>query len=260
MSILVESALLGHGLRSISDTELLSKWPSKDLNIAWIEDKQIRIGSLEDFIKFRKNSQCSARADGLAVKEQQFQDNSFLTASGTMVAAERFGFDIVVSAGIGGVGDIVDEPFCYDLVALSLSNVVLIATGPKDMLDHQATFDWLKQNNVKIFGNKFPLYNGYIFKLDSFPLEFSLQNNKEILKDAQHRLILNPIDQSKRIQNITILNKGIQKGKEAESAGEYYHPAVNSYFDEVTKGLSSNIQFDSLIDNILLAKVVLQYL
>ncbi len=46
---IVETALLGQGLISIEDEKILSVWP-KDALLAWNSKRQIKIGTIEEFI------------------------------------------------------------------------------------------------------------------------------------------------------------------------------------------------------------------
>lgn len=46
---LAESALLTHGLRSITEDELIRMWPQDSTSIAWMEDGGLRVGGIEDF-------------------------------------------------------------------------------------------------------------------------------------------------------------------------------------------------------------------
>ena len=65
-------------------------------------------------------------------------------------------------------------------------------------------------------------------------------------------LILNPIQQEKRIGERSVLLQAISDAKDAEARGEYYHPAANASIDRQTQGYSSEIQLMSLIDNVAL--------
>lgn len=53
---LVESALLTHGLKSISDEELILTWPHDDAAIAWIEKGRLITGGIEKFCAFRRKA------------------------------------------------------------------------------------------------------------------------------------------------------------------------------------------------------------
>ena len=44
MEYLVETALLTHGLKSISNTDILDKWTIQKKNIVWVSQGEIKIG------------------------------------------------------------------------------------------------------------------------------------------------------------------------------------------------------------------------
>ena len=49
----------------------------------------------------------------------------------------------------------------------------------------------------------------------------------------------------------------IKAGKQAEAEGRYYHPAANGEIDRRTGGYSSRIQLESIQQNYLLAKSIM---
>ena len=173
-----------------------------------------------------------------------------------MVVAKDIGCPVVVTAGMGGIGDIKAERLCYDLPALSEFGITLVATAPKDMLDIEATLEWLNDNGVQTLGFNTEYCNGYILTLDSYRLSGKLSSDN--IDDLEYgcNLILNPILENKRIKDKYLLEEAIKCGKLAERIGEHYHPAVNACFDRLSSGLSSKIQLESLISNIKLAKLI----
>jgi len=253
---LVETALLGHGLKSVNDSLITSIWP-EDVKLAWIENGEIIIGDIQKFISVRRQSESWERIDGAQVLKNDYKGkNAFLTASGTMSVAKEINCPVVVTAGIGGIGDIVDEEICYDLPALSSMGITLIATSPKDMLDIEGTINWLHKNQVNIYGFNTDVCTGYICILDPIKLYKEISDIDIKNLPSGCNLILNPIPHEKRLKDIRLLEGAILAGKNAEKNGKYYHPAVNAYFDKETKGVSSIMQLDSLISNIKLAKKI----
>ena len=69
--------------------------------------------------------------------------------------------------------------------------------------------------------------------------------------------ILNPIPEKERVQDRSILVDAIKAGKQAEAEGHYYHPAANGEIDRRTDGYSSRIQLESIQQNYLLAKSIM---
>lgn len=255
---LVETALLGHGLISIRDDEILELWPD-GASLAWVEKGEIRIGTIQEFIPSRSKSDDWKRLDGLMIKQGLSNNiNAFLTASATMVVAKEVGYPLVVSAGIGGIGNIKSEKFCYDLTALANLGISLVATSPKDMLDIEGTFDWLKNKGVRILGFDRDYCNGYLMILNNIKLAGELNINNINNFKLGYNLILNHIPENKRIKDLSFLTKAIKVGENAEEDGKNYHPAVNAAFDQLSLGNSSKIQLESLISNIRVAELIVK--
>lgn len=253
---LVETALVGHGLVSIKDEEILSVWP-KEAMLSWIENGKIKIGNIEEFIPIRSKSEYYPRIDGSKVKLDLEGDmNGCLTASGTVEVAKAIGAPVVVTAGLGGIGDINAETLCYDLPSLAKSKTTLIATSPKDMLDIKESLDWLYKHKVNILGFETDICNGYILKLKPYKLKGKLSYDNANKLEYGCNLVLNPILEEKRIEEDFLLEEAIKCGKQAEENGEDYHSAANLCFDRLSQGVSSQIQLESLISNIKLAQLI----
>ena len=253
-SFIVETALLGQGLVSVSINQIKKLWPD-DALVSWLQRGRIVLGSIAKFLDYRDQTESWLRLDGLTVYEGMKKGgNGFLTASATMAIAQDLGCPIVVSAGIGGIGDIVEERLCYDLPALAKTEITLVATSPKDMLDIPGTVGWLHKNGVRTFGVSTEYCDGYMFVGAKAKLMQALSHDELGLIVRGHNLILNPIPHGKRLQNSKYLGEAIKAGKLAEQNGKHYHPAANRRLDELSQGWSSTIQLDSLIANIAVAR------
>lgn len=253
-NFLVESALLTHGLPGISTEEMLEAWPEDIKNITWMDNGEVVIGSMAEFIEFRKRA-----ADYLRVNSANFQECSengisgALTASGTMEVCKRMGIGIAVTCGMGGFSKGAAEESCADLDALAKMPVALIATSPKDMLDVRGSLEWLYDHGVTVKGVHSEKCTGYLFKSADVALNGGSAEPDEIAIKTP-MLILQKIPEEKRVGDMTILDRAIEKGKKAESEGRYFHPAVNGEIDRLTNGYSARIQLDSIINNAQLAK------
>lgn len=53
MEYLVESALLTHGLKSVSNETIKKEWQDPGKKITWIDHGEIRIGDIDEFLEFR---------------------------------------------------------------------------------------------------------------------------------------------------------------------------------------------------------------
>ena len=249
---LVETCLLTFGLVSISNDRIKKAWNVPDAKLCWIENGEIIIDHIEAYLKFRETK---PELKFSCTTIQQAIENRWsgaLTASGTMEVCRRKGIEYAVSCGIGGIGDIKGEELCDDLPALRDLPVKLIATSPKDMLDIQATFDWLHYNNVPVLGVNNDVCTGYVFNSGEIPLDGEIGTTIPIAP----LLILQGISEKSRIQNEDILAEAVKIAKFAEQEGRYYHPAANAALDKLTNGYSSDIQLLSLIDNIRFAETI----
>lgn len=251
MKYLVETALLTHGLKSVTNKEIKNVWANPSKNIAWVSDGKIVIGDIEEYLEFRKKASQLIRinADTLEAA-QQGKKSGALTASGTMAVCEQMGIPVAVTGGMGGIGNIKGEELCSDLPALVNRKVILISTGPKDMLDREKTVKWLDGHGVKILGTIRNYITGYVFCGDRVKLH-GVIDSETVCKPPL--LIIHEIPEEKRIQNKTILAEAVLEGQRAENKGRYYHPAANGKIDELTNGYSSRIQLESLFQNSIIA-------
>lgn len=257
-SFLVESALLMHGLPGISNEEMLEAWPEDIENITWMNNGEVVIGSMAEFLEFRKGA-----ADYMRINSGNFQEcsdkGSFgaFTASGTMEACRRMGIGIAVTCGMGGFRKDAAEESCADLEAIAEMPVALIATSPKDMFDVRASLEWLYEHDVTVAGVGSKNCTGYLFKSADVALNGGrVESDKIVVKTPM--LILQKIPEEKRIGDMTILDRALEKGKKAECEGRYFHPTVNGEIDRLTSGYSAGIQLDSIIKNAQLAKELMR--
>lgn len=254
---LIESALLTHGLVSISQEELARRWPRELDAIAWVDGGKVVIGTMEEFLPFRARASELCRIDCDRLPSALSEGISgALTASGTMAVCRQRGIPLAVTCGMGGIGDIQGEELCPDLPALRDIPVALIATSPKDMLDIPGTLAWLIAEGVQVLGVGTDRCTGYIFSSADAPLSGAFAGDS--LPGSRPLLLLNRIPEQRRISDLSLLSQGIAAGKQAEAEGRAYHPAANAAFDRLTGGLSSQIQLDSIIANGLLARRLTQ--
>ena len=273
MKFLAETALLTHGLASLTNEEIRQEWmeafggtprgeefrvrhDGREPHVVWLENGQIKTGGIDEYLRIRSdiksdNLKNVLRVDARTLDEAVFQGKTAaLTASATMEICRRKNIEAAVTAGMGGIGDIKGEELCPDLPGILNSGVILISTGPKDMLDRAATMEWLTSRGAQVVSAASEDCTGYVF-IDE-PL--SLPSLSKLKKTAAPLLIINEIPESKRIIDKNILAEAISAGKQAEQRGEFYHPAVNSEIDRLTDGYSSKIQLRSFIENIKLAQ------
>jgi len=261
MKYLIETALLTHGLRSLTNSDLLENWTLPEAPIAWIYKGDIKIGTIRKYLSFRTEAQSAIRID-CNILEGALKDglSGALTASGTMAVCKKLGIPATITCGMGGIGDIKGEELCPDLPALAEIPVILVSTGPKDMLDRKATVSWLTSHGVRVVGANRGFCTGYIFNGEPVKLQGTLRpagcrTRAGMPEEAllPPLLIINEIPEKLRVSDGQILAEAIAEGKRAEQEGRYFHPAANGKIDEMTNGYSSELQLASLLDNARLA-------
>ena len=261
MKYLIETALLTHGLRSLTNNYLLENWTLPEALIAWIYKGEIKLGTITKYLSFRTEAQSAIRID-CSILENALKNgvSGALTASGTMAVCKKLGIPAAVTCGMGGIGEIKGEELCPDLPALAEIPIILISTGPKDMLERKATVSWLTSHGVQVIGANRGFCTGYLFHGEPVKLQGVLRSagcrTKAGMPEGElcpPLLIINEIPEKLRVSDRQILTEAIIEGKRAEQEGRYYHPAANGKIDEMTNGYSSEIQLASLLDNARLA-------
>ena len=252
---LAESALLTHGLRSISEEELIRMWPQDSASIAWMEDGRLRVGGIEDFCRFRKKAQ-----DFDWVNYQNYEyyasngKSGALTASGTMKACEGLGIALAVTCGMGGLMEGQEPKECHDLQALANSPVSLLAVSPKDMFDLGRTIKAMEEAGITILGYHSDVCDGYMFEGEKVKISGCWREEAP----SKNTLFLRSIQTEERIADKEILSQAFQYGQEQKIQGRAFHPAVNAKIDELTEGYSSRIQLRALIENIAWAEELIR--
>ena len=245
MKYLIETALLTHGLRSVTNEEIRKVWTEGEENLVWVSEGRIIVGGIDQYLEFRKRAKELIRIDcDLLDRVLKEGLSGALTASGTMKVCQRLEVPFAVTCGMGGIGEIKGEELCPDLPALAEIPVSLISAGPKDMLDRRQTISWLINHGVTVLGAKRNWCTGYIFTGERVELQgvYKGEGNPPLL-------IINEIDEDKRVQDEGILAAAVNAGRKAQQEGKYYHPAANGKIDELTDGYSSRIQLEALLNN-----------
>lgn len=253
MEYLVETALITQGLQSISQQQLFECLEPIGAHLLWMDKGQVKCGTVEEYLPFRATQKAPLRINcNMLEQVVREQSSGAFTASGTMAVCEKEGIPLAVTCGMGGLDIRTTPDQCPDLFALSHIPVTLVATSPKDMMDIAATLQWLKMHQVTILGRKEPVCNGYLFSSAEVPLA-GIYENQPI---KEKLLLLNGIPLEKRLKDKKLLDQAIQNGYQAIAQGHYFHPAVNGFLDLQTLGYASQIQLESLLDNILWAQAL----
>lgn len=254
--LIVESALLTHGLVSTDNNRILSVW-EPDWLIGWIDRGRPVTSDIEAFLFFRNRADEAVRI-GYSAYDQARRDGvtGALTASGTIRLCEERGAEIAVSCGIGGLTGGQGIEKSNDLAALAHTDASLAATAFKDMFDQYHTLRTAMAAGIRVYSMNAEWHPGYMFA--------GLSGGRRLpeipFSDEIHRgaLYLNPVSSDEMFCDGSILEKAVEYGKEESQKGKAFHPAVNAKIDELTGGRSSELQLLALADNVRKVKRMLE--
>ncbi|MBQ6456939.1 MAG: pseudouridine-5'-phosphate glycosidase [Mogibacterium sp.] len=254
--LIVESALLTHGLVSTDNGRILNVW-DPDWLIGWMDRGRPVAADVEEFLFFRGRADEAVRIGYSAYdKAKSGGATGALTASGTIRLCEERGAEIAVSCGIGGLtaGQGIEKS--NDLAALAHTDISLAATAFKDMFDQYYTVQAALTAGISVYSMNATWHPGYMFsgpagKGGAPEIPFS---------DEMHKgaLYLNPISSDEMLSDMSIIETAVEYGKEEALQGRAFHPAVNAKIDELTGGRSSELQLLALADNVRKVKRMLE--
>lgn len=154
-----------------------------------------------------------------------------LTAvAATMMIADLVGIKVVTGGGIGGVhrGASTSFDISADLEEFSKSNVLVVCSGAKSILDLKLTMEYLETHAVTIVGYKTKELPAYLAIHSGCSLDYSFDSAEEIAESFALKtelgipgsyLITNPIDEKYAV-NSDQMNAAIEKAvSEAEKNG-----------------------------------------
>jgi len=180
------------------------------------------------------------------------------TVSASIFIARQVGIDVFVTGGIGGVHRDFLETFdiSQDLDELSKTDIIVVSSGAKSIVDLRKTVEYLETKCVLILGyctNQFPAFYSRESGIDIFN---SVETPKDIVQIFNHQkllgiksaiLVANPIPEEFDIpyhQIETTIKKAISEAKIKGIKGKELTPFLLNKISEKTKGksLSSNIE------------------
>ena len=249
---LVESALLTHGLASVTDETLLDRWPAGMDCIAWVDAGEIRTGSMAAYLPFRARAGelCRIHCDTL---DQALADgiSGALTASGTMAVCRRLGLPLAVTGGMGGIGDIRGEASAQTSPPCGTFRQRWFPPAPRICWTFREPFPGSWRPACRSWGWDRPLYRLCLSERRCPPVRPLDGGPAAGAAWPASPAPTHPGGAANRGRQPA--GPGVAAGKEAEARGVEYHPAANAAFDRLTGGYSSRIQLDSLIANARLA-------
>ena len=188
--------------------------------------------------------------------------NGATTVAGTITIGRHVGIDVMATGGLGGVHRGASESFdeSHDLVALSRTSVVVVASGCKSILDVGATLERLDTLGVSIVGYQTDSFPGFYRHSTEFALDWRSDSTAEIARIFNaHReisktalVVANPVPHDRQLDEAlhdAALAEGLRRVAAGNVTGKAVTPVLLSAFAEFTAGVSVTVNTDLVVNN-----------
>lgn len=208
---------------------------------------QIKVGLNEEDVEYISNPPSrlmkSSRRDIpmlIATKK-----DALTSVASTMMIADLVGIKVVTGGGIGGVHRGASETFdiSADLEEFTKSEVVVVSSGAKSILDLNLTMEYLETHSVSMGGyrtNELPAYMAVHsgikldFRFDSPAEVASCFKVKRELKMPGSLLVCNPVEEKYAVDSDS-MNAAILKAVKSASDNQIKGKVITKYIMDIVR-------------------------
>lgn len=267
--VALESTIISHGMpypqnvkmaKTVED--IIRKEGAIPATIAIIDGK-IKIGLEEDELELLASSSEVIKVSRRDLAETIATNRiGATTVASTMICAELAGIQFFVTGGIGGVHQGVEHTMdiSADLEELAQTNVTVICSGAKSILDLPKTMEYLETKGVPVIGYQTAELPAFFtresgIKLNSTAADaHSIANichTKNTLKLSGGIVVANPVPTEHALDADyinSIISQAVKQAEEQGVTGKDSTPFLLKYIVEQTNGksLETNIK---LVEN-----------
>jgi len=211
----------------------------------------------------RHAAKLSSRDIGIALA---LNNDGATTVAGTIAIARRVGINVMATGGLGGVHREASDSFdeSADLVALSRTPILVVASGVKSILDIGATLERLDTLGVPILGYQTKQFPGFYLRDSGFSIDWSVATADEAAAAfLRHRefsgtglVVANPVGADKELDrdlHDEALESALTKANLEGVSGKAVTPSLLAEFARHTAGVSVQVNRDLVVANALLA-------
>ena len=279
--VALESTLISHGLpypknlevakSSVNAVELSG---SVAANIAIIKGK-IKIGLNDDDMQILTNSKNVDKVSrhNLAIAISN-KNNAATTVASTIYLASLIGIKFFATGGIGGVHLNGEKTFdvSSDLNELSKTNMNVVCSGAKSILDLDKTYEKLETLGISRIGYNTDFMPGFWYYQTNKKVDFnykSIENLtnyikvREKIKQNGSVLIFNPVPKDKGIDKKLIdkwIKSSIKKASKKMINGKELTPFLINEINILSKNKTLKANMELIINNALIAgKIASEY-
>lgn len=180
------------------------------------------------------------------------------TVSSTMIIAAMAGIRVFATGGIGGVhrGATQTMDISADLQELARTNVAVVCTGAKSILDLNLTLEYLETHGVPVVGFQTNDFPGFYTQKSGLKVDYQVDSVEELAKAVQTKwemglqggvLVANPIPEAFSMKPEVIsaaIKKALEDAENQGVTGKEVTPFLLSQIEQITGGnsLKANIQ------------------
>ena len=279
--VALESTIISHGMPFPQNLEtalevesIIRKEGALPATIAVIEGR-IKIGlsnlELEQFAQGTKTVKVSSRDLPLALSQKQ---DGGTTVAATMICSRMAGISVFVTGGIGGVhrGSEKTMDISGDLMELSRTNVAVVCSGIKSILDIPRSLEYLETQGVPVIGYRTDEFPAFYTTTSGYSVQSRINTVEEIAHCMKVKwelglegglVIANPVLREDAMDEEVIEEAIIKSLKEASEKGidgKAVTPFLLERISQLTDGESLKTNIALVCNNALVgAKIASAY-
>lgn len=277
----LESTIISHGMpypqnykTALEVENIVRKNKAVPATVAIIKGK-IKIGLYKKDIEFlsrNKNILKASRRDIPVIISQKL--SAATTVSATMICANLASLKIMATGGIGGVHRNANRTFdiSSDLIEFSRTNIVVVSSGVKSILDIGLTLEYLETFGVPVIGYKTNEFPAFYTRESGFQVNYKLDSAIKIAEAIKTKyeldlnggvLIANPIPEKFSMDRKFIdkaIEKALKKANDKKITGKEITPFLLSEIKNITGGKSLKANIQLVLNNAKLAAEIANYL
>ncbi len=198
------------------------------------------------------------------------KNNGATTVAATMIIAAMVKIKVFATGGIGGVHRDVNQSFdvSADLQELSQTNMAVVCSGVKSVLDIPKTLEYLETHGVSVIGYKTKNMPAFYNSDSGYAVDYMINDTKDIaetmkvkwdLKQKGGLLITNPIPKKYSLPASEInqvINTALLEMQERNITGKETTPFLLSKIAEITEGRSLESNIKLVLNNVSLGSKI----
>jgi len=183
------------------------------------------------------------------------------TVASTVWIARRAGIEVFATGGIGGVhrGSLAD--ISADLPELARTQIVVVCSGAKVVLDLPATREWLETHGITVVGYQTDQLPAFYSRTSGLPIDCRVDSAEEVVQiiRAQRELkicsallvtVPVPVDAEVPAELLKqVLEESLKEAEKKQIVGREVTPFLLSRMSEVSKGSTLNANIALLENN-----------